>query len=164
MSKVDTFKKTSVETTFRVRYAETDQMGIVHHAAYIVWLEEGRSHWLRENGSSLVEFEAEGLALSVTELHMRYEQPAKYDQLVTVRCRLEEVRSRQMEFSYEVADAQTGMLFASGYSKHICINRAGKVARIPDSWRERLAGGHPRAASSSPAIKKTGPNEQSDLS
>ncbi|HMQ52249.1 MAG TPA: thioesterase family protein [Anaerolineae bacterium] len=140
MSKIDRFKEVAVETTFRVRYAETDQMGIVHHSAYIVWLEEGRSQWMRANGSSYVEFEADGLALSVIELHLRYERPAKYDQLVTVRCRLDEVRSRQMQYSYEVLNAETGEIFASGYSKHVCINRAGKAAKIPDSWRQRLAG------------------------
>jgi acyl-CoA thioester hydrolase len=129
-----------VETTFHVRYAETDQMGIVHHSAYVVWLEEGRSHWLRANGRSYADFEREGLALAVSELQVRYGQPARYDQRVTIRCWIEEVKSRQVIFSYEVVEASTGTIFATGSTKHICIDQAGKVAKIPESWREFLNG------------------------
>jgi hypothetical protein len=60
-----------VETTFRVRYAETDQMGIVHHASYVAWLEEGRSQWMRAHGNSYAQFEEEGLLLVVSELYLR---------------------------------------------------------------------------------------------
>ncbi len=130
-----------VETTFHVRYAETDQMGIVHHASYVVWLEEGRSHWLRAHGSSYAQFEREGLLLAVSELHVRYSQPARYDQRVTVRCWVEEVRSRQMQFSYEIVDAETGAVFVSAYTKHICLDREGKVNKIPDKWQEFLQRG-----------------------
>jgi len=83
-----------VATTFRVRYAETDQMGIVHHASYVAWLEEGRSQWMRAHGNSYAQFEEEGLLLVVSELCLRYKQPARYDQRVTVRCWVESVRSR----------------------------------------------------------------------
>ena len=88
-----------IETTFHVRYAETDQMGIVHHAAYVVWLEEGRSQWLRAHGSSVVQFEQDGLRLAVSEISLRYHQPARYDQRVTVRCGMTGVRSRQIQFN-----------------------------------------------------------------
>ena len=126
------------ETVFHVRYAETDQMGIVHHAAYAVWMEEGRSHWLRAHGTSFTEFERQGLALAVSELHIRYSRPARYDQRVKIRCWIEEVRSRKVTFQYEVVDAKTGDLFARGYSKHICIDRQGNVAKIPEKWRQLL--------------------------
>lgn len=127
-----------VETTFHVRYAETDQMGIVHHAAYVVWLEEGRSHWMRAYGSSYANFEKEGLLLAVSELQVRYKQAARYDQRVTVRCWVESVRSRQMQFSYEIVDAETGDIFVTGYTKHICVDRAGRVAKIPAKWQAYL--------------------------
>ncbi len=133
-----------VEITFHVRYAETDQMGIVHHASYLVWLEEGRSHWLRAHGRSYADFERQGLVLAVSELHVRYSQAARYDQRVTVRCWIAEVRSRQMQFSYEIVDPETGAIFVSGYTKHICLDWSGKVAKIPEEWqvylRQGLAG------------------------
>lgn len=127
-----------IETTFHVRYAETDQMGVVHHAAYVVWLEEGRSHWLRAHGRSYAQFEAEGLMLAVAELQVRYKQPARYDQRVTVQCWVETVRSRQVQFNYNIIDAETGAIFVTGYTKHICIDRQGQVALIPEDWQRYL--------------------------
>ena len=134
----------AVETTFRVRYAETDQMGVVHHASYVVWLEEGRSQWMRAHGSSYAEFEKEGLLLVVSELCLWYKQPARYDQRVTVRCWVESVRSRQVQFSYEVVDAETGAVFVNGYTRHICLDREGQVARIPNRWQGLLRQNAPK--------------------
>jgi acyl-CoA thioester hydrolase len=132
---LDTSRPAS-ETTFRVRYAETDRMGIVHHAAYVVWLEEGRSHYMRAQGSSYTQFEHEGISLSVSELQVRYGQAARYDQRVTVRCWVEEVKSRQITFGYEVVEAETDDLLATARSKHICVDRQGRVTTIPDKWRQ----------------------------
>jgi acyl-CoA thioester hydrolase len=131
-------KSDIVETTFRVRYAETDQMRIVHHASYVVWLEEGRSHWMRAHGSSFAQFEKEGFMLAVSDLQARYHQAARYDQLVTVRCWVEKVRSRQIQFNYQVVDAETGGLFVSGYTKHICLDHDGAVANFPEKWLKLL--------------------------
>lgn len=128
------------ETTFRVRYAETDQMGIVHHAAYVVWLEEGRSHYIRAQGQSYTQFEQEGISLAVSELHLRYRQAARYDQLVTVRCWVEETKSRQITFGYEVVAAETGDLLATARSKHICVAGQEKVTTIPARWRQLWGG------------------------
>jgi acyl-CoA thioester hydrolase len=124
------------ETTFHVRYAETDKMGIVHHAAYVVWLEEGRSEWLRTHGSSYATFEQEGISLAVTELNVRYSQPASYDQRVTVKCWIDEVKSRKITFQYEVVDAETGSQLVRGYTRHICVDRDGQVTTIPPRWRK----------------------------
>jgi acyl-CoA thioester hydrolase len=124
-----------VETTFRVRYAETDQMGIVHHASYVAWLEEGRSQWMRAHGNSYAQFEKEGLLLVVSELYLCYRQPARYDQRVTVRCWVESVRSRQIQFDYEVIDAETGAVLVNGYTQLICLDRESKVTRIPAKWQ-----------------------------
>ena len=126
------------ETTFHVRYAETDQMGIVHHAAYLVWLEEGRSQWLRDHGTSFVAFEQDGVTLAVSEVNARYSKAAQYDQLVTVRCWIEEIKSRRLTFGYQIIDPQDGSLLFSGTTKHICIDHQGKVTKIPDKWRKLM--------------------------
>ncbi|RME75253.1 MAG: acyl-CoA thioesterase [Chloroflexi bacterium] len=126
------------ETTFRVRYAETDQMGIVHHASYVVWLEEGRSSWMRAHGRSYAQFEQEGFVLAVTDLQVRYHKAARYDQAVTVRCWVEKVRSRQLEFGYEIVDAETGERFVSAHTRHVCLNRQGRVVNIPETWQDFL--------------------------
>ena len=130
-----------VETTFRVRYAETDQMGIVHHASYVVWLEEGRSNWMRVHGSSYAQFEREGLVLAVTDLNVRYKRSARYDQPVTVRCWVESVRSRQMQFNYEIVDPATGEIFVAASTKHVCLDRNGKLVNIPEKWQTYLRQG-----------------------
>jgi acyl-CoA thioester hydrolase len=124
-----------VETTFHVRYAETDQMGVVHHSAYIVWFEEGRSEWSRRSGRSYADFERAGYALAVSEVSARYLAPARYDQAVTVRTRVSQVRSRTIRFDYEVLDAETGQRLVTGFTAHICLDRQGKPARIPEAWR-----------------------------
>ena len=129
------------ETTFHVRYAETDKMGIVHHAAYVVWLEEGRSQWLRTHGSSYATFEQEGISLAVSELSVRYSQPAYYDQRVTVKCWIDEVKSRKITFQYEVVDAETGAQLVRGYTRHICVDRNGQVTTIPLRWRKFMSPG-----------------------
>lgn len=129
-----------VETTFHVRYAETDQMGIVHHSAYVVWLEEGRSQWMRSHGSSFAHFEQDGLQLAVSELALRYHQPARYDQRVTIRCGVTSVRSRQVQFNYEVVDTETGATLVSGYTQHICLDHQSRVAGIPEQWRRLWRG------------------------
>ncbi len=135
-----------VETTFYVRYAETDQMGIVHHASYVVWLEEGRSQWMRAQGHSYSQFEKEGLLLAVSEVYLRYKQPARYDQRVTIRCWVESVRSRQIQFNYEVVDAESGAILISGYTQHICLDRKGQVTKIPNKWQGFLRQDAPATA------------------
>lgn len=131
--------KTVVETTFHVRYAETDQMGVVHHSVYPIWFEEGRSHWMRAMGSNYAEYEAQGLILSVSELHVRYHRPARYGMRIAVRTRIDSVRSRGMEVSYEVVDFDTDTLLATGTTRHISLDRRGGVVRIPESWQKFLS-------------------------
>jgi len=127
----------TVHTTFHVRYAETDAMGIVHHSAYLVWFEEARSALMRVQGTSYAQFEADGVSLAVSEVEMRFIAPAKYDQLITVECRLAEVKSRKMTFEYTVFNAQNGQKLTTGLTRHICINRSGATSRIPKAWMER---------------------------
>lgn len=130
-----------VETRFRVRFYETDQMGIVHHAVYITWFEEGRSAFTRAIGYPYSRLEAEGISLAVAEVTARYHRPARYDEEVIVATCLTGFLSRGMNFSYEVRRAADGELLVSGASRHISIDRAGRVIRIPDEVRERLEAG-----------------------
>jgi acyl-CoA thioester hydrolase len=123
------------ENTFHVRYAETDAMGIVHHASYIVYFEEGRSNYARQRGHDYASFERSGFYLTVAEVSARYIRAARYDQRITVRCWIEEMKSRLLTFSYEIVTAETKEILVTGFSKHICITHDGQVAHIPDSWR-----------------------------
>jgi acyl-CoA thioester hydrolase len=128
-----------VETTFPVRYAETDQMRIVHHASYVVWMEEGRSEFMRQSGGNYAEMERGGHFFAVTSVHVRYLAPAHYGERVTVQTWVEELRSRILIIGYRVINAENGTLLATGKSEHVCIDRQGRVARIPEQWRRLLA-------------------------
>lgn len=131
------------ETTFRVRYAETDAMGITHHSVYIVYFEEARSHYSRVRGADYADFERSGYWLTVAEVQARYRVPTRYAQAITVRCWVQEARSRGLTFAYEVVDAESGTLCVTGYSKHVCINHEAQVCLIPDLWRDMLRRGLP---------------------
>jgi acyl-CoA thioester hydrolase len=120
-------------TSFHVRYAETDSMRIVHHSNYIVWFEEGRSHYLRAQGTSYADFERDGFFLAVTEVNARYIKPALYDDLVTIRCWCPQARSRALSFQYEVLNSQRE-LCVTGITQHMCLDREGKIAKIPATW------------------------------
>jgi acyl-CoA thioester hydrolase len=133
-------QKKVAETTFYVRYAETDQMGVAHHAAYVVWFEEGRSAWMRAMGGDYAEFEAEGFYLVVSEVQARYVAPALYGRQVTVRTWVDELRSRTLKFGYEVADTESGQILVTGTTRHVCTDHQGRVNRIPAKWREMLGG------------------------
>lgn len=122
------------ETTFHVRYAETDQMGIVHHAVYPVWFEEGRSSFARQLGWPYSQLEHDGFGLAVSEVNVRFAVPAYYDQLVTIRTWVSLVRSRLMRFDYEVRDPVADQLMATGYTVHICVDRNRRTVRLPDNW------------------------------
>jgi acyl-CoA thioester hydrolase len=130
-----------VETRFRVRYCETDAMGIVHHAAYLTWFEEGRSAFTRAIGYPYSQMERDGLALAVAEVHARYHQPARYDDEVIVATCLAEFPSRGMTFTYEVRRVADDVLLVSGSTKHISVDATGRVQRIPDAMRARILKG-----------------------
>src|SRR5450759_667235 len=129
-----------VETRFRVRYHETDAMGVVHHAAYITWFEEGRSAFTRAIGYPYSQMAADGMDLAVVGLAARYHRPARYDDEVVVSTCLQELRSRDMTFTYEVRRAADDVLLVSGSSRHISVDRSGRAIRILEAVRQRLAG------------------------
>ncbi len=127
-----------VDTKFHVRYAETDAMGIVHHSSYIVWFEEGRSEFMRQIGLPYSKVEDMGFYFSVLEVNARYISPAVYDDIVVVRTRLVEVKSRKLAIRYEVLRDADGKLLAEGNSLHICLNREFKIARMPQELFDLL--------------------------
>lgn len=120
-----------VETTLRVRYAETDAMGVVYHTNYIVWFEVGRGEYMRQRGGTYREFEDHGLYLPVTQVDARFIAPARYDDVLVVRTSVEEVRSRSVTLYYEVVMKETGQLLVTGHTKHLCMDRQGRVRRLP---------------------------------
>jgi acyl-CoA thioester hydrolase len=128
-----------VETRFRVRYHETDAMGIVHHGAYINWFEEGRSAFTRCIGYPYSRMEAEGVTLAVAEISARYHYPARYDEEIAVLVCLDSLRSRGMTFSYEIRRTSDGRLLVSGKSTHLCVGADSRVRSLPEEWRSRLA-------------------------
>jgi acyl-CoA thioester hydrolase len=128
----------AVEVTFRVRYFETDAMGIVHHASYITWFEEGRSAFTRALGYPYSQLERDGVSLAVAEVTARYQRPARYDDEVQVTAALSQLGSRGMTFSYEVRRAADGELLVTGATRHVSIDAEGKVTLLPVALRERL--------------------------
>jgi len=127
------------ETEVRVRYAETDQMGIVHNANYLVWFEVGRSELCRAKGFSYKEMEEEEEALMVVaESYCRYKSPAYYEDVLTIRTKVGEVRSRSLRFYYEVHRASDDMLIAEGETLHVVTDKDKKVRLLPEIYRNRL--------------------------
>ena len=129
-----------VETTFPVRYAESDQMGFVHHSNYIVWMEEGRSQYMRQKGLGYEHVEKAGAFLAVTEVNVRYIAAACYGDLVTVRTWIEDLRSRTVTFGYEIVRADSRAALATGTVKLVWIDRAGRVIRTPRPLSTLLQG------------------------
>ena len=131
-------QKPVVETTLRVRYAETDTMGVVYHANYFVWFEVGRGDFFRTSGQDYGEWEKVGLYLPVSEAHARYHAPARYGDLVTVRTWVEQIRSRGLTLGYEVVDTASQAHLVTGWTKHICMDREGRSRRLPEDMHHLL--------------------------
>ena len=127
------------EITVRVNYSETDQMGVVYHARYVLWLDMARTEHLRAAGMSYKEVEAMGVRLAVGELNMRYRQAAKYDDLVRVRCWVKDLGSRRILFGYAVEHAETGELLATATTAMFSINTDHRPTRLPAEVSRLLA-------------------------
>jgi len=125
----------------RVRYAETDQMGIVYYANYFVWFEVGRTDLLRHAGGSYREMEREGVSLPVVEAHCEYRQPARYDDELEIRTRGGLVSAVRVRFDYEVMRPSDDTALAGGYTVHAAIDAAGRPRRLPERIIQLLAGG-----------------------
>jgi acyl-CoA thioester hydrolase len=127
------------ETEIRVRYAETDKMGIVHHSNYLIWFEAGRSDLCRARGFSYKEMEEEdGALMVVAESYVRYKSPAFYEDVLTVRTQVAEVRSRSIRFIYEIFRENDDTLLAEGETLHLVTDANKRVMLIPERYKERL--------------------------
>ncbi len=126
------------ETFVRVNYSETDQMGVVYHARYLVWLDIARTEHLRQSGMSYRELEASGLRLAVSEAAIRYRQPARYDDPIRIRCWIREVASRKVDFGYAIEHAEDGRLLATASTSLLALNSSMILTRLPEALRKTL--------------------------
>jgi acyl-CoA thioester hydrolase len=128
------------EIEFRVRYGETDQMGVVYHAEYLVWCEMGRTEYIRSRGMSYADMERRGSLLAVAEASVRYHAPARYDDLIRVSTLLTRSGSRGLTFDYVIAKADSGQKLASASTTLIALDRSGRATTIPMDIRALLGG------------------------
>jgi acyl-CoA thioester hydrolase len=130
---------TVTETLVRVNYSETDQMGVAYHARYLVWLDVARTEHLRRRGASYRELEAAGLRLVVSEVSVRYRQPARFDDLLRIRCWVRRLESRRVEFGYAVDHAEEGRLLATATVALLALDSSMALRRLPAEVRRVLA-------------------------
>lgn len=120
-------------STFRARYAETDQMGVIHHSAYLAWCEVGRTDYIRELGTTYAEIERRGIYLAVADVHIRYGAPARYDDLIQVESQVQSLKSRTLTFAYDITrlEPEPGPI-ARATTTLISIDGDGRPRRLPD--------------------------------
>ncbi len=121
-------------TTVRVRYAETDQMGVVYHANYVIWMEVGRVEAMRAAGLNYADMEREGVRVAVVGVEVEYRAPARYDDVVEVTARVVEVLSRKMRIEYEMRRASDGQLLATGATRHLFVSHELRPVRCPEKY------------------------------
>jgi acyl-CoA thioester hydrolase len=127
------------ESRIRVRYAETDQMGVVYHSNHFVWFEVGRVEFLRQLGFSYRDMEREDHChLAVVDARCRYRAPAAYDDEILVRTHIKSVRDSVVHFGYELLRAADGLLIAEGETTHIAIDRDKKITTFPEKYLRAL--------------------------
>lgn len=138
MAPLDSVKTTST-TEMRVRFCETDLMGIVHHASYLVYFEVGRVEWLRRRGVVYADWASRGVHLPVVEAQASYKAPSRFDDLLVVETTLAQLRAASMKFTYAIRRDAT--LIAEGFTRLGCIDAEHKLMKIPDYMRDVLLGG-----------------------
>lgn len=122
----------------RVRYAETDQMGIAYHANYLVWCEIGRTDLIRQSGMTYAAMEERGVKLAVSEASLRFHASARYDDLVRIETTITEVKSRSVTFAYSISRGVNGERLASAVTSLVSISAAGKTVAMPADIRALL--------------------------
>jgi acyl-CoA thioester hydrolase len=137
----ESWMQAQVPLDLTVRFAETDLMGVVHHSSYVVWFEAGRVAWMAAAGMPYAEVAGTGHHFAVTAIHVEYRAAARFGDVVRVISRLTRLRSRQVAFAYEIRHAVTNERLASGSSEHICVDLAGRMAKIPEHVIARLIAG-----------------------
>lgn len=120
------------EWDIRVRYSETDQMGVTYYANYFVWFEVGRTEYFRSKGVDYQKIEERGIYLAVVEAQCRYLAPTRYDDLITVRTWIEKLGKSSLRFGYELVIKKSGKRIAQGTSSHVFVNRNIEPVRIPE--------------------------------
>ncbi len=123
---------------FRVRYAETDQMGVAHHSHYLVWCEAARTDHMRRRGVSYRELELQGLKLPVVDAQVRFRQAARFDDLLRVRCWVRDVASRRVSFGYAVERSDDGLLLATAQTSLVAVDSNYVLTTIPPEVRAKL--------------------------
>jgi len=127
-------------TTIRVRYAETDQMGVVYHTNYIIWFEIGRTEWFRGLNQDYKDLEDQNIILPVIDVHCRYIKSALYDDLITIRTQLKDLRGVRLTFHYEILREDTQELLAEGETTHAFVDKDRKPIRVkqyyPELWKQ----------------------------
>ena len=126
----------------RVRYGDSDQMGVAYYANYLVWFEVGRTEWLRSRGYTYRALESEGVFLPVTEAACRYLAPSRYDDLVWIVTRIGKLGRTIVRFDYRLFK-EDGTLAAEGHTEHCFLGREGRPVRAPEAIARVLAGGQP---------------------
>jgi acyl-CoA thioester hydrolase len=128
------------DVELRVRYSETDAMGVAHNKVYYEWFELGRTEYCRRQGLSYREIEERGIYLVVAESFCRYRKPLRYDDRFIVRTALRDIGPRKAVFAYEIRTLDGVGLVAQGYTVHVAVNRAGAVASMPEDVIARIGG------------------------
>ena len=127
--------KPCAETRIRVRYAETDQMGVVYYSNYLVWMEVGRVEFCKACGFSYRDMERDdGIFLAVAEAKCRYRYPARYDDEVVIKTWIENANRRIVTFGYEMTEAENSRTLADGSTRHVFLNREMQLTRLPEKY------------------------------
>lgn len=134
----------SHDTELRVRYGETDRMGVVYHAEYLAWCEIGRTEYIRSLGMSYAEMERRGVPLAVAEASLRYHAPARYDDRIRVTTILTRLGSRGLTFDYVISHADTGQRLATASTTLVALDPDGRATTIPADIRALLGRSAPR--------------------
>lgn len=129
--------------TMRVRYGDTDQMGVAYYANYLYWFEVGRTEFCRAHGKSYADWENEGVFLPVVEARCRYKHPARYEDEITIFTKIGEVKTSSVVFECRIERTSDGKALASGWTRHAFVDRSGRLLRGDNPmrlWIEALAG------------------------
>jgi acyl-CoA thioester hydrolase len=129
-------KKTTLE--LRVRYVETDQMGVAHHSSYFPWMEAARTELMRELGMSYRELEGRGFYLPVAEAYCRYKHSLRYDDIAVIETEVLEIRGASLKIGYRMREKASGRTVAEGYTLHPFVDSSGNVVRIPDFFKKLM--------------------------
>lgn len=128
------------EARVRVRYVETDQMGVVYHSNYLIWFEIGRVELIRQMGLNYKQMEEEdGCGISVVDVHARYRAPARYDDELAIETRLLAARGAVIKFGYRILRVEDRVLLCEGETTHVCVGRDMKKRSLPPKYAERFA-------------------------